>query len=378
MHNTRCTYSYARKIFILLVAISHISVQAYWLYPSPPPPTAPVTPPAAPTPPVENPYTPKIPPCYVSGMAGTCPTDACDTIKRLMREANKISFGPKPSEKSEDKNLLLFEGPTGIGKTRLAEAIAKESDSHFFKINTPKLLNRYLGGTTEALMAEIDKAMAEGKALNKRVVILFDEIDKLANNETSAAHTEYDAAMAALWCYIDDNQYKPEVLFIFATNRLDRLPLPFKNRIGRKIVSMKNPDAQQRRELLDCFSKELAQKKLAEYCTDTCIQTVVEQTEHFSIRDIEDLCFSSRDYAARENTPITENHLLYALQAMKAKVALQHTPTEAELEKQRTLKRENEQDAIQQEILKLQQASYNIQRAAFNEESTERLLRQYS
>ena len=315
----------------------------------------------------QNTYAPQIPPCTVSNMAGEHPHDICDQIKRLLREEaeGRVQFGPSSTAKSSEKNVLLFEGPTGTGKTTLAEAFATDSNSHFYRIDAPTLLNRYIGGTKDALMEEIDNALAEGKALNKRVVILVDEIDKLANNAKSTDHNECDAAISALWCYIDKNQYNPNVFFVFTTNRLNHLPLPFKNRIGSNIISIKSPDAQQRKKLLNVFSERYTTKGLEDYCSGNNIEKIVKETENFSVRDIDELYIQARRDASRESKPVTENHLLYALQGKKANVELQNKPTEEELEKQRTRKREDEQDELQRKNYELQEKNSDLQRRAF-------------
>lgn len=336
MHISSRTYT---KL-TLLFALSNISLQTFSDTPSIPPTKKEFA----------YLYSQKPPRCEVAGMVGACKDDICEIIKRLIEEEKKIQFESNSSEESKAKNLLLLEGPTGIGKTRLAEAIATNANRHFVKINAPDLLSRYIGGTAEALKAAIAHAMAEGRALKKGVVILIDEIDKLATNEKSTAHNEYNAAIAALCCHLDENQYKPEVFFVFATNCLNQLPLQFKNRMGSNIVSMKNPDSQQREELLRYFSKHHTKRELQEYCSDECIKTVVEKTEKCSVRDIDDLCFSIHKYASRENTPITEGHVMYALHAKIANIELQNAPSEEELEKLRRLKREEAQDKFQELI----------------------------
>jgi SpoVK/Ycf46/Vps4 family AAA+-type ATPase len=312
----------------------------------------------------QNGNAPQIPPCTVSNMAGEQPHDICYQIKRLLKEEaeGRIQFGPSSKKaKSDEKNVFLFEGPTGTGKTTLAEAFAVDSNSHFYRIDAPTLLDRYIGGTKDALMKEINDALAEGKVHNKRVVILIDEIDKLISNTKSADHNEGDAAISALWCYLDKNQYNSNLFFVFTTNRLNHLPLPFKNRIGSNVISIKSPDAQQRKKLLDFFSERYTTKDLRDYCSGNNIEKIVNEIENFSIRDIEELYIHARREASRESKAVTENHLLYALQQKKANVELLRAPTEEELEKQRTRKREDEQDKMQRETLELQKKSLELQ-----------------
>ena len=304
----------------------------------------------------------KLPRCEVPGMVGTCPVKACIIIKRLLAENKQYPFGAFPSDNYRHKNVLLFEGPTGIGKTMLAQAIATNTDSHFVMIKCPNVLNRYIGGTKDIINESIEIAIAEGKALKKRVFILFDEIDKIASTDKSTAHNEYEAGISALWCYLDKYIRDPHVFFIFTTNHLNRLPPEFKNRIGNNIISMEKPDIAQRNALLHHLSKLITQKELPEYCSHTCIETLTEETEKFSVRNLEDIFTSAQEDAFYQNVPLTQEHIMYALNETKRSLEKENEPTEEEREKQRTRKREDEQDEMQRKTIELQEKNASLQK----------------
>lgn len=315
-----------------------------------------------------NPQQFNLPRCEVPGMVGACPSRICPIIERLKEENERIKNNPAASkETTKHINLLILEGPTGVGKTKLAEAIAKETDSVFYEIYGADIIDSYIGGSKDNVNENIAKAIAKGEAERKRVIIFIDETDAVTCNDKSTARTEYDAALKALWRHADKNKHNLQVYFIFATNHLDRLPVEFRNRLSSRTISMSNPDTEQRKELLHHFSKYYTEHELKEYCPADLIEKLVKETGKFSVRNIEDLFSSAYEYAS--NKPITPQHIMYALTETKVRVEKQNEPIEEEREKQRTRKREQEQDELQRQNFALQQKNLELQRRSITMQS---------
>ncbi|MCE3519768.1 AAA family ATPase, partial [Escherichia coli] len=72
------------------------------------------------------------------------------------------------------KGLLLY-GPPGTGKTRLARAVANESDAQFFLINGPEIMGSAYG-ESEGRLREI----FEEAAKSAPSIVFIDEIDSIA------------------------------------------------------------------------------------------------------------------------------------------------------------------------------------------------------
>ncbi|MFM5929445.1 MAG: AAA family ATPase, partial [Novosphingobium sp.] len=67
---------------------------------------------------------------------------------------------------------VLLHGPPGTGKTRLARAVANESDAHFITINGPEIMGSAYGESERRLREVFEEAAA-----NSPSIIFIDEID---------------------------------------------------------------------------------------------------------------------------------------------------------------------------------------------------------
>ena len=282
--------------------------------------------------------------CEMPGMIGACPPEIRPILERLNESAWVDLEELSDDEEREDAdNVMLLEGPTGIGKTSLARAIAKNTDSHLVEIYGSDVMSGYIGGTAQNVNDAIEDAIRKGNNWEERIIIFFDEIDAFAvTGADSLSRTEYDAAYKALWHHIDNNKCNPNVFFIFATNHMDRLPVELKNRVNH-CIHMKNPDAQQRKELLNHFSKKVVKKELHEYCSADCIKKLIKGTKNFSVRNLSNLCKHAYSKALLKNEPISEKHLMKELETAKKEVVLQRKPNKDEQERReiRDMNKEN-------------------------------------
>ena len=70
---------------------------------------------------------------------------------------------------------VLLHGPPGTGKTRLAQAVANESDANFFTINGPEIMGSGYGESEKALREVFEQAGKSAPA-----IVFIDEIDSIA------------------------------------------------------------------------------------------------------------------------------------------------------------------------------------------------------
>jgi hypothetical protein len=269
----------------------------------------------------------------IPGMPGSYPIEIGHIIKQLNEENDLVRIGINNGRKRRLDNVLLFEGPTGVGKTTLARAIAQKTDSHLVEIYGADVLNGFIGGSKDIINEQIAIAIAEAKALRKRVIIFIDEIDAFSCDEKSTARTEYDAAYKALWRHIDENRDALNVFFIFATNHLERLPVELRNRIDAGIIHIKHPDKEQRKEFLNHFSKEFAGIELSAYCSSEFIDWLATETRNFSIRNLSRLCKYGCMTALHNDELLTSNHLANELKKIKKEVASQQRMSKEEQER---------------------------------------------
>ena len=275
--------------------------------------------------------------CEMPGMIGACPPEILPILERLNESAWVDLEELSDDEEREDAdNVILLEGPTGIGKTSLARALAKNTDSYLVEIYGSDVMSGYIGGTAQNINDQINAAIFESNLCQQRLFIFFDEIDAFSViGADSVSRTEYDAAYKALWHHIDNNKYNPNVLFIFATNHMNRLPVELRNRVNH-CIHMKNPDAHQRKELLNHFSKKIMKKELHEYCSADCIKKLIKETKNFSVRNLSNLCKHAYAKALLKQEPISEKHLMKELETANKEIALQRKPNEDEQERRET------------------------------------------
>ena len=88
------------------------------------------------------------------------------------------------------KSNLLLIGPTGTGKTLLAETMAKILDVPFAIADATTLTEAgYVGEDVENILLKLYQAAGENKALAEHGIIYIDEIDKISRKSENTSIT---------------------------------------------------------------------------------------------------------------------------------------------------------------------------------------------
>ena len=114
------------------------------------------------------------------------------------------------------KGILLF-GVPGTGKTLIARAIANETESNFFSINAPEIVNKYYG-ESEKKLRELFKD-AEEKSPS---IVFIDEIDAIAQKRDEV-QGETEKRIVATLLTLMDGLKSNKTIVIAATNMPDSL-----------------------------------------------------------------------------------------------------------------------------------------------------------
>jgi SpoVK/Ycf46/Vps4 family AAA+-type ATPase len=105
-----------------------------------------------------------------------------DTLKSRMRSSADASTSATSSGA-----IVLFTGPSGIGKTTAAQMLAHELGSAVFRVDSNQVVSKYIGETEKNLARIFDSAEASG------AILFFDEADALfgKRSEVKDSHDRY-------------------------------------------------------------------------------------------------------------------------------------------------------------------------------------------
>ncbi|MGV2497541.1 CDC48 family AAA ATPase [Pelagerythrobacter aerophilus] len=146
---------------------------------------------------------------------------------------------------------VLLHGPPGTGKTRLAQAVANESDAQFFTINGPEIMGSGYGESEKRLREVFEEATKHAPA-----IIFIDEIDSIAPKRAQVTGEAEKRLVAQLLTLMDGLEARSNLVVIAATNRPDAIDEALRRpgRFDREIV-IGVPDEKGRREILSIHTR---------------------------------------------------------------------------------------------------------------------------
>lgn len=226
---------------------------------------------------------------------------------------------------------ILLSGPTGTGKTLLAKAAARYTDSAFLSVSGSEFVEMYAGVGAERVRGLFRRAREMVRKEKKTSAIIFiDEMDILgAKRGSNVSHHEYDQTLNQLLVEMDGLKAEQgaHILVMAATNRLEALDAALL-RPGRfdRQVKVDLPDKEGRVAILKIHTKN---KPLGK---EVNLEEIAHETFGFSGAHLESVTNEAAIFALREEAiEITEHHFHEAVEKVMLGEKLDRKPSLEEL-----------------------------------------------
>jgi len=228
---------------------------------------------------------------------------------------------------------ILLSGPTGTGKTLLAKAAARYTNSAFLSVSGSEFVEMYAGVGAERVRGLFRRAREMVRKEKKKSAIIFiDEMDILgAKRGSNVSHHEYDQTLNQLLVEMDGLKAEPgfPILVMAATNRPEALDTALL-RPGRfdRQVKVDLPDKEGRVAILKIHTKN---KPLAK---EVNLEEIAHETFGFSGAHLESVTNEAAIFALREGArEINEHHFHEAVQKVMLGEKLDRKPSAEELKR---------------------------------------------
>ncbi|MFP4118619.1 MAG: AAA family ATPase [Candidatus Woesearchaeota archaeon] len=217
-----------------------------------------------------------------------------DTYASLVRRPEMV----------RERNVFLFHGPPGSGKTLLARAAARESGVPYREAQATQFINELAGKGAAAIRHLYNQ---EGPGL-----LFIDEVDAIARSRSQHRHYVTDDLLMQLLMAVDGPGSDDEKVTVLCTNRYDVLDNALLSRVPEDHqLHFPMPDQAQRYKIIE---KHLSYHNhhIDEY------QQLVSFTEGFDGRQIEALFKRARTNALLDDRPYLHLDDFFAKHAYKS------------------------------------------------------------
>jgi proteasome regulatory subunit len=190
------------------------------------------------------------------------------------------------------KGVLLC-GPPGSGKTLVAQAVARETNSTFLRVIGSEFVQKFIGEGARLVREVFQLAREKSPS-----IVFIDEIDAVASRRLEIATSgdrEVQRTLMQLLSALDSFDARGEVRIIAATNRPDILD-PALLRPGRfdRVIEFPFPDEEARIEIFAIHTRKM------NLSDGVDLNGLVKLTDGATGADIKSICTEAGMFAIRE------------------------------------------------------------------------------
>lgn len=187
---------------------------------------------------------------------------------------------------------VLLHGPTGCGKTHIANMLSKQTGVHFIYIPATTLHSMWAGNTEQKIREVFSEAIN-----NEPSIIFMDELDSLGKNRDDVNMRSWEADQTMQLLSSLDEIKDRRVIFIGATNNPSNID-PSLRRPGRLDVEIMIGMPNQK-DRLHILKQKTAKMKLAR---DLSLEFIAANTNGFTCADLTSLVTTSGMRAVKRST----------------------------------------------------------------------------
>ena len=176
-----------------------------------------------------------------------------DVKAQLMPVIDKIKNGNRSAGLYKDEKgggkifALVFEGPSGTGKTFSARALAKSIDAEVFQVNSSDIVTKWLGESESNFSNVCDEIIKRASNNPKKQIVLeFDELEGLFRSRAKTDASEHNSKMITtilqqLDRLIAQNNLTNNITVVGTTNLYNNLDKAVQTRFN-KCITVGLPD----------------------------------------------------------------------------------------------------------------------------------------
>jgi hypothetical protein len=222
------------------------------------------------------------------GIPGARPLDINEALAESVlanspKEVNEIISDFEYNQFSTNKKNIIFHGPSGTGKSVLAQAIAIKTQTPCLFFDAGAISTTYMNSGVQNLNTIFEYAQKLEIVLGKPCIIIFDELETLTEKHVGTNNPEKNI-LRSFWQALDKLR-NSKVIAIGTMNGIDDVPDQIINRTSMIEVPLSN--LKQREAILSYHSKTRQDKHKLAYPEWLTATYLARRTKGFCNRDLE-------------------------------------------------------------------------------------------